>query len=219
MDSLETLPPPYTANPPDEIPAGPELHSLTLTHTQIHPALPSASPLYELTHPLTDAARPLYGLQKIRYCRSPRGRITPRPCHIYDIQNLAGDRASIGGQRPQSTTHTMTHAHVRLERRLRGWGAVEAVGHFVAEPVKRKRGQMAWKDLSGRLVAVETRHGRNVATGKVRTAPQLELKTVLEEKDLDLLVACWMARVWKQSCSELRSRISVTDCKFPLVLL
>ena len=62
----------------------------------------------------------------------------------------------------------------------------------------RRKGAVCWVDRDGRLIAEETRVQRNW-DGKVEGLPGLQVKVHLDEGWLDILVACWVARLWKEA--------------------
>ncbi|KAJ3505740.1 hypothetical protein NM208_g16159 [Fusarium decemcellulare] len=66
--------------------------------------------------------------------------------------------------------------------------------HFKALSKRTGRGrnnkQVRWKDEGGHIIAVE-----EISMGM----PGLRLAQVLSDKDLDLVVTCWTARLWKEA--------------------
>ncbi|KAL6787178.1 hypothetical protein J3E68DRAFT_163059 [Trichoderma sp. SZMC 28012] len=121
---------------------------------------------------------------------------------------------------------------VKLKPGLMGWSTCSASGHFTAKTALRDRWrqhyQVIWKDASGRIVAMEdkawpsvpvtvTVNGSSNSTAMTAAdnnehhaappapVPCLKLLRMLDEKDLDLLVTCWTARLWKQAQTSLGS--------------
>lgn len=207
-----------------ELLAGGELHSLVLDGTVIYPFLPPSRVLYELSSPPITASSQVYGISKVchRLCGpSSDDTISSRLCHTYDFKDAvtASEQRSvleIIGKRPKHAA-TRTYDEIKAHQGIGGWGSCSVDGHFKAEyglaARLRHNNQLAWKDQSGRLVAVETKAVRK-GDGSVGGLPRLDLKTVLDEKDLDLLVACWAARVWKQAARELKAPVACDDGTF-----
>lgn len=215
------------------------LQSLVLDNSVIYADASPSSPLYQLSNPPTTASAPTYGIQKVRYRLVPDspdaspydddddvGTISTRLIHIYDFKNPVVEtnvrgNVEVIGRRPNLTV-SPTFQDVRLSPAVGGWPTGIAVqGHFRAERhaggLRLRRpsaDQLAWRDTTGRLVALETRAVRK-ADGCLADLPRLQLKAVLGEMELDLLVTCWAARVWKQSAKELKQPMTWDKCTCP----
>jgi hypothetical protein len=60
---------------------------------------------------------------------------------------------------------------------------------------------MRWKDDAGRTIAVEE-EAMLMESGVLMSTPSLRLLQVLSDRDLDLIVTCWAARLWKEAKRE-----------------
>ena len=81
------------------------------------------------------------------------------------------------------------------------------------------KSKLAWKSESeGALLATETRGTRDVS-GKMFVQPRLEVVAEgengagLEEKEMDLLVAAWCARVWREAAKDTKEPMSWNKCE------
>jgi hypothetical protein len=158
-------------------------------------------------------------VQKVRYRVSDEGEVKSRLDHIYDFQNEYF--YSIKDIRPPvklqgKTSSKRSYKQVKLSSGVGGWSTCSAEGHFKAEkPISgRLKGdaRIQWKNRAGVVVALEDRLKRN-DNGEVDVLPRLEVKELMEEKDLDLLVSCWAARLWKEAEGDLKKPITWEDCK------
>lgn len=206
--------------------SGTERYTLVLDGCNIYPAAPPSQFLYEISSPPCDALDPIYGVQKWRFRLSDHegeGTIKSRLDHIYDFQDLR--LHSVNSLRPAvkvdgKAGNKRSHREVVLLGGHTGWSTCAAAeGWFKADMSMRDRfkkdGQISWRSRDGVLVAVETR-ARRGEDGRGRAAavlPRLEVRGMLKEKDLDLLVTCWAARVWKEARVELRERMTWKDCR------
>ncbi|OAA33483.1 hypothetical protein AAL_00948 [Moelleriella libera RCEF 2490] len=224
-DTADSVPPTYenaTSDEAYEQLAGSEGYTLVLDGCHIYPDVPPSRILYELSSPPCGAYRSEYSVQKRRYRLSEaegEGEIRSRLDHIYDFKDafyhLAHSRhptVQIDGL----TSTKRTYKQVLLWGRRSGWSTCDAGEHFRAKvPMKqrfKKDGEILWKDAKGALVAVESRAKRN-QDGEVEVCPRLLVKQVLDEKTLDLLVACWAARVWREAREEQKKAMTWEDCK------
>lgn len=62
------------------------------------------------------------------------------------------------------------------------------------------------------VTTLEGRLRRN-EDGTVDVMPRLDMIVALEEKNLDLLVTFWAARLWKEAKGNLKKPITWEDCK------
>ncbi|KJK85970.1 hypothetical protein H633G_10186 [Metarhizium anisopliae BRIP 53284] len=69
-----------------------------------------------------------------------------------------------------------------------------------------------WKDENGVVTTLEGRLRRN-EDGTVDVMPRLDMIVALEEKNLDLLVTFWAARLWKEAKGNLKKPITWEDFK------
>lgn len=198
-----------------------EMPTLLLDGCTISSEANPKRPLYETSNPVCDPSLcPIYGVQKFRYrVRYVDGeqRLGCRLDHIYDFKS---DWTSVGEKdiilEPKASKKRIHH-DVKMVTTISVM-AYKIPGHFKVERSLKdrlKKGvELEWKDTKGNLVAVETRPERD-GDEKLLTKPRLDIKTKLEEKDLDLLVTCWLARAWKQSEKDLAKGMTWEECKFP----
>ncbi|KAI9146886.1 hypothetical protein HJFPF1_13456 [Paramyrothecium foliicola] len=151
--------------------------------------------LYALNEPPADADSSSYCLNKIKY-RQAKGKTTTKVSNLYDIKdpfdvknyrNPALIKGRAGGDR--------TYAEVTLEQGENGWSSCSTVGWFSAF---READGIRWYDAYGNRVATEIEAPRD-KDEELTTEPRLVIEIPLNERDFDLLVACWVARVWKES--------------------
>lgn len=77
----------------------------------------------------------------------------------------------------------------------------------------KKDTSLEWKNEAGEVVAVEVR-------GDDMNPPRLEIRREIKERELDLLVACWCARVFRESVDTQKpqTEFSLERCKYLLSL-
>ncbi|KAI8183071.1 hypothetical protein K4K51_000476 [Colletotrichum sp. SAR 10_75] len=163
----------------------------------------------------TDPPRALYELSNDV---SGGDKIRTRLDHIYDfsLDPLAGlessklaDAVVIEGKMNSKRTHKEIHL-------VPGVSSWKVKDHFKAgESVMHKlkhADEIQWKNTKGEVIAVETVAKRD-AEKKLSCFPQLEIKLAMDDKEMDLLVTSWMARVWRQSASELKEPMNWQDFK------
>ncbi|KAG5986888.1 hypothetical protein E4U43_005304 [Claviceps pusilla] len=186
----------YTASPPS-----PFLYQIIPSSSSSASATASGSP------PST------YALQK--WCFRLPDQDHPDPTtlksrlhHIYDIhrQTVSLPNSLSLALRPAikldgRAGNRHSYREVLLQAGHTGWTTCAATeGWFRADlPLRdrfRRDGRIAWRSRDGLFVAEETRARRG---DDKRALPRLAIRAPLREKDLDLLVACWVARVMKQA--------------------
>jgi hypothetical protein len=171
--------------------------------------------LYEVSNPPCEASADIYGVEKFRYWTieadgDQEAKIRFRRDHIYDFKaeyfSIGMRNVSIIGK----ASSKRVFPRVSMTR-VFSLSSFTIAGHFKTEQSVKHRMQhgseISWKSPDGNLVAVETKPEWN-NEGEVVEIPRLEIKTRLEEKELDLLVTCWCARVWKQTEDELAEPMS-----------
>lgn len=223
----DSNPPAYetvTNHLPNDHLAGKEQYTLILDNCTIYPSEPPSRILYEITNPPCNAPTTVYGVQKVRYRLSDHdgeGSVKFRLDHIYDFQNkyfhsLRDLRTPVVLQ--GKTSKKRSYKEIKLSGGMSGWSTCTADGHFKAEIAMgdrfKKDAQIQWKNKRGVVVAVESRLMRK-EDGTVEVLPRLDVREVLEEKDLDLLVSCWAARLWKEAEGDLKQPLTWEDCKCP----
>ncbi|KAJ6443219.1 Essential for maintenance of the cell wall protein 1 [Purpureocillium lavendulum] len=232
MTTSNDLPPPYEHDeqPSGHLP-GSQAFTLVLDGCQVHAIDAPSRLLYRLSNPPCEATTKVYGVEKVRYRVADDGggdgtgtdepRLRSRLNHIYDFQtkyfySLRDLRAPvvIEGQ----TSRKRSYRSVKVSASVTGWSGCAAEDHFKAEVrlsgrLQRGEGaQILWRNMDGRVVAAETRPTRG-PDGVVDKPPRLEVRESLDEKDLDLLVTCWAARLWKEAEKDLREPLTWDNFK------
>ncbi|EHK20541.1 uncharacterized protein TRIVIDRAFT_223858 [Trichoderma virens Gv29-8] len=217
----EHAPPSYQEvsnhSPRVQLPIG-ELLSLALDGRSIYSATNPELVYYELSAAPLQATSLIYVVKKVKYRLAGDSRVRrlrTRQDDIYLFRDAyvnfyAPRRIVIDGK----SSDARCYKEVKLSPGLMGWSTCTAAGHFTAKTGLsdrwRHHHQVIWKDDSGRIVAMEDKASPSVPVTAAATAansdhaapaavPCLKLLRMLDEKDLDLLVTCWTARVWKQA--------------------
>lgn len=178
--------------------------------------------LYELSSAPYEAIASTYDLHKVRYRLSSadgEGDVRNRLDHIYSFKEKSTfslrelrQVVVIDGK----TSRKRTYKEVVLSSGTTGWASCGADGHFSAKIPLTERfksvNQIVWKNNDGNVVGFETRPKMN-QDGSLEEPAQLSVEVPLEAKDLDLLVACWMARLWGESKAKLQEQRSSSNCK------
>ncbi|EFQ34023.1 uncharacterized protein GLRG_09167 [Colletotrichum graminicola M1.001] len=206
-----------------------ETPKLFLDKTTIFANTSPPRALYELSNIVTDARSLTYGVQKVVYRVSPAlgsDKIRTRLDHIYDfkqdpLRSLESykmqlyDVVVIEGQMNAKRTYKEVH----LMPSVAGWKVKDhfKVGNSVAHQLKHEN-EIHWKSMEGEIIAIETLPKRDKEK-KLLNMPQLEIKTAMEDKELDLLVTSWMARLWRQSAGETKEPMTWKECRSPAMTL
>lgn len=184
--------------------------------------------LYETNSPPCEARTTLFGLQKHVYSELGDGRLRSRLVHLYDFTYEllgAGINRNVEIKGKAGTARSFADVKMVQGGPLGGTASVRVAGHFRAGPssLTSPRGDISWKAEEGsssdgggggRLLAVETRGERNGDDeGGFAVPPRLVVKVEMAERDLDLLVTCWCARLWKEAEKELAEPFSWGKCK------
>lgn len=231
----EHAPPSYhdvsNHGPRVQLPIG-ELLSLALDGRCVYSATNPSLVYYELSAAPLQATSLIYVVKKVKYRLVPGGsdssaRLRARHDDIYLFRDAyvklyapAPRRVVIDGR----ASDARCYREVKMAPGLLGWSAsCSAPGHFSARTGLADRWrhhqhhQVIWKDDSGRIVAMEDAAAAppavsasasdtdSTAAGATAAVPCLKLLRMLDEKDLDLLVTCWTARLWKQAQKSLGS--------------
>lgn len=178
-----------------------EFPTLVLDGCRVYSRLNQARILYEVTNPPCEAASSIYGVEKIRYKVSESNgemKVRYRRDHIYDFKS---DYFSFGMRDISIIGKSSSKKDVSMTRRLSS-SSFSVAGHFKTEQSVKNRVQhgsdISWKSPDGKTLAVENKVEWS-KDGRVLEPPRLEIKTRLSENEMDLLVTCWCARVWKQA--------------------
>ncbi|KAM0246806.1 hypothetical protein ACHAQJ_010079 [Trichoderma viride] len=192
-----------------QLPIG-ELLSLALDGRSVYSATNPSLVYYELSAAPLQATSLIYVVKKVKYRLSGEnrgGRLRTRHDDIYLFRDAyvnfyAPRRIVIDGK----SSDGRCYKEVKLSPGLTGWSTCSAAGHFRAKvgfgDRWRNHHQVIWKDDSGRIVAMEDATspvGDAAENPSPSAVPCLKLLRMLDEKDLDLLVTCWTARIWKQA--------------------
>lgn len=185
--------------------------------------------LYETNSPPCEARTTLFGLQKHVYSELGDGRTRSRLVHLYDFTYEllgAGINRNVEIKGKAGTARSFADVKMVQGGPLGGTASVRVAGHFRAglSSLTSPRGDISWKAEEGsssdgdggggRLLAVETRGERNGDDeGGFAVPPRLVVKVEMAERDLDLLVTCWCARLWKEAEKELAEPFSWGKCK------
>ncbi|KAK3935019.1 hypothetical protein QBC46DRAFT_398434 [Diplogelasinospora grovesii] len=206
-----------------------ELPSFVMDGTLIlHPSTPPSRAMYELSSPPYEALSQNYAVHKVIHkvvssAGEPHVRIS-RLVHIYDFRPsriplwLLAGRVLISPPTPESSLAQveMFPSLGSLSATATSWTvaymfrtALTGVYMFKTDQritdKFRSRADILWRDQQGKVVAVETRLERDRDDGRVKDLPRLQLKVELDDKMLDLLVASWAARVWREALRDLHS--------------
>ncbi|KFY22369.1 hypothetical protein V493_06645 [Pseudogymnoascus sp. VKM F-4281 (FW-2241)] len=210
------------SQPRDQLMTG-ELPCLIMDDCLIYAELQPKNPLYELSNPPTSDRSAAFAVEKIIYRLSTNdgeGALRQRKRHLYDFRSgmsaETGDVVSLVPKANSKFAFKDIQLHHGIVSAGTSWGSCKADGHFRAgKSVKLKlsrKDEFEWKDWDGRLVAVETKVTRT-EDGKVVRPPRLELKVAIDEKEFDLLVTLWAARVWRESLKDLAEPFSWSKFK------
>ncbi|TQV95347.1 hypothetical protein IF1G_06334 [Cordyceps javanica] len=218
---MPTEPPTYdqaTACHPNQQQAAIGPQTLILEGFKIYTAEDHTVTLYELSSSPREAIANSYNIYKTRYrlaAADGEGDITSRQDHIYQFQEKS--TFSLRRARPKVviTGHCSkqrTYKEVILSGRSSGWTSCRSEGHFsAATPTIRlfqNSKHITWKNASGEIVGYEP----FIKKGSEEPS-RLIVEAILDAKDLDLLVACWMARLWKESKAWAYKQLPSADCK------
>ncbi|KAH7129041.1 hypothetical protein EDB81DRAFT_661564 [Dactylonectria macrodidyma] len=195
------------------IPTPEQLPTFVLDQCAIHALLQPDRLLYELSNPPCEARTSTYAIEKIRYRKSQhQGETNPRSRvdYIYDFRN---DRLSSSTRDVEilgKASSKRVYHKIKMSQGVRPTH-FKVKDHFTVEKPLLNRVQsgteLVWKDTDGKTIAIETMVDRD-EEGNVTRLPQLKMKESLEEKDQDLLVTCWCARLWKEAQKELAEPLS-----------
>lgn len=175
--------------------------------------------LYELSNPVCEIMTTVYGIEKIRHRVTDADyepKVRSRHDHIYDFENDYRTATSRNIRLNAKASSKRVYHNLVMALVHPGYCTVKVPGHFTAERSVlgriRSAEEIVWKDDTGEVVAVELRAARD-KNGQVKSPPRLALKSIIEERDLDLLVTCWCARVWKESEECLKEPLTWKKCE------
>ena len=216
--SLAPPPQPTTAEPPTYTTATntpqtrntPSISNLTLIlrGPQIAPSHDLSKPLYVLNRPPQTGLRDVYELSKLTYRLTEttgEGRVRQKEKRIYDFWSNYKTGVDVAGKTGNKSVCVTTYSPL--------WSSCTVKGHFsCGRSMKarfKKDTSLEWKDEKGEVVAVEVR-------GDEVSPPRLEVRREVRERDLDLLVACWCARVFRQSVGSQKPQagFSLERCEY-----
>lgn len=160
-------------------------------------------------------------VQKVRYRLSNKhgnGRVRVWLEYLYTFRdshsNLSVCRnVAIHGQ--QGGTHC--YREVKLQLGLTPRATCKVFDHCRAllscSTLTYIHGPAIWKDSYGHIVAME-QDQMEINQGNNSGASRLRILKTLSEKELDLLVTCWLARQWKETPEIMRSREKLVRSTF-----
>lgn len=207
-----TDPPSYsavvTSNPRTQI-HGSELPSFVLDGTLIFPSDPPSTAMYQLSGDPLVATSHSYELRRLRYKLTSDGAVRQsRTDVLYQIlPSRTPHYLYIGGRTVVllfgKAESRATYSEANMRPGL-GSGKWKVPGHFrtSTRALNRLKGhcEVQWLDWnSGKLIALEKRSNTLNGTGKAKSLPRLEIKDDMEDRKRDLLVACWVAKLWRQA--------------------
>ncbi|KFH46574.1 hypothetical protein ACRE_026670 [Hapsidospora chrysogenum ATCC 11550] len=185
---------------------------LILDYRTVYPTDQPDKPLYELNRSPLSGVRGVYAVDKICYRLTTTGadgetrsRIRARrPREIYEFITVLSSTIVMGGKgRPDATFR-----EVKLSRTSSRWQGCKVSGHFTARKSMTQRllrqggNEIEWKDTAGKLVAVEPVAAMEDGHGG---RPRLQIRAQMTPKEFDLLVTCWLARVYGEAESSKES--------------
>ncbi|KAF5008595.1 hypothetical protein FDECE_5129 [Fusarium decemcellulare] len=183
--------------PRAQLPTG-ELLSLVLDGRTVHSASNPSLPYYELSAAPREDTSLALAIRKVRYRLSRNNGEGTLKLRLSDLYVYRESCFHLHRRRHvvinNTTRDNRNYGQVRLYPGITGWSSCGAAGHFKALSKRTGRGrnnkQVRWKDEGGHIIAVE-----EISMGM----PGLRLAQVLSDKDLDLVVTCWTARLWKEA--------------------
>jgi hypothetical protein len=202
----------HSGDRPSLVLDGPFICSVPTSTSAAPSSLPV--PLYEITKTdpsLVNGNNETYEVRKLRYrltSTDGEGDIKARnrsdPIYYFRTTSMliwyvelatifsSNDDGTMGGYKTTITLSNMV---------LKEW---RVPGHFMAKRRHTKwlgeNHEIEWTDWQGRLLAVESVVDRGTGSGgSARGSPSLEIKVDMSAKLRDLLVVCWVGRVWKDA--------------------
>ncbi|KAK7705547.1 hypothetical protein SLS64_007914 [Diaporthe eres] len=189
-------PPPFTVTPGTLI--------LEPGAVVIRGAVAGARPLYELSKPLNGHA------MSVTLIEVPERRIVSyddilsdaweedKLYRIYehrDLANMDAQVAEVSAQKPRQfhgvrlkrgSSMGLTGAKESFEAT---WG--DELNKKIIYHARRKKGVLEWRDATNRLVAID-----DPSVDRGSQVESLNILVSLDKKNLDFMVALWMARIW-----------------------
>lgn len=221
VSSLGDEPPSYEAVVSDTNSEG-HFPTFVLDGCNVYTPSSPSNLLYEVSHPPGNPPGIVhaFGVEKIRYRRVQQDGETvlkSRHDHIYDFKpnpKLSSTFTRTMILDPKASRKRVFH-DVEMKQGLSP-SSFTVEGHFKVERNVMNRlkqgNEIVWKGTDGSIIAIET-VGERDKSGTLKNLPKLEVKVQLEEKVLDLLVTCWLVRVYKESVKETKQPLSWSECK------
>lgn len=199
-----------------------ELLCLILDDYLIYADSQPQSPLYELSSPPTVGRSGPYAVEKFIYRLSTNdgeGAVRKRKRHLYDFRSDSSvDSLKECVSVDSKAASKLTFSDVKLYAPAgTAWPTCKAEPHFkIGQSIRNRLGsnkyELEWKDWEGNVVAVEKKTLRK-SDNSVERPPRLEVQAALGMKKLDLLVALWGARVWKETLKETAEPFNWAKCE------
>lgn len=198
--------------------------TLILDGYTIHAEAQPARPLYELGLAPMSGRNGICGIEKIWYsvgAAAADGSPRQHRRFIYElriflsIDHMFGHVEIIGKAGP-----SRSHRKMQLAGGA-GWATCKAEGHFKAQTSlgqrlfnrgggvgEKKLVHVEWKDMDGKVVALEEFPSKPKDGSEPVDLARLNVQVTLEDKELDALVACWLARIWRVRRSQTKEPLS-----------
>jgi hypothetical protein len=208
------------AGPRDNLPSS-DPPTLILGQYNIYSEAQPSRNLYELNLEPNSGRHGICGVEKIWYSVTASGGLRERRRHIYDLrsygplQHVFGHVEVVGMAGPARSYQSIT-----ITASSSSWLSCKAKEHFKAERtwgqlLKRSDDesvQVEWKDMEGKVVAIEE-YSPKPKDGSAESLGRLNVQVPLEDKELDCLVSCWIARFWKSRQTENKEPLSWSKIK------
>ena len=203
------------AGPRDNLPSSDPPTLILGQHNIYSEAQPSRN-LYELNLEPNSGRHGICGVERIWYSATSSGDLRERKRHIYDLRSygplmhMFGHVDVVGMAGP-----ARSYKEITMTASSSSWLSCKAKDHFKAERtwgqlLKRsgdERVQVEWKNTEGKVVAIEE-YVPKLKDGSTENLARLNVQVPLEDKELDCLVSCWIARFWKSRQSETKEPLS-----------
>lgn len=210
--------------------------TLALDDLRVYLVSEPAHPVYRLDSPLTAQVQ-MHCLQKVLAGPSPTDsdeHSDEHNCDVYSIvqpfrNGKPGRSIVVEGQDEAESLFGDVSERAVLEPSLVGWRSCVVNGHYKVEPGSGGEIQwgthLMWTGLAdNKLVAVEMlpdgkkkRTKRKVEqqeeNGSLSGLPRLCVLGDLDGKAMDLLVACWLGRLWKETLQDVAEATGMEKSK------
>lgn len=199
------------AGPRDNLPSSDALTLILGQHKVYFETQPSRN-LYELNLEPNSGRLGICSVERIWYSVTGSSELREHKRHVYDLrsygplQHAFGHVDVVGMAGPARSYKQFT-----MTTPVSSWLSCKAKEHFKAErpwgQLLNRGGnepvQLEWKDTTGKVVAIEEYTPTpKSGSGSSENLARLSVQVPLEDKELDCLVSCWVARFWKSRQAE-----------------